>query len=93
MTTRAPFSQKPWQPVALTSTLAQPLPGDLALERLIDVDGIAGAAARVGADADGYPAGRPLAEDFLLESIEALERAKLVEFQGRTSCPAYALER
>jgi hypothetical protein len=66
---------------------AQPLFPDLAFERLIDVCGIAGAASRVGAYADRYPAGRPLAENFPFESIEALERAELVEFQGRTLLP------
>jgi hypothetical protein len=43
---------------------AQPLSPDFALERLIDVGGIAGTASRVGAYADRYPADRPLAEYF-----------------------------
>jgi len=67
---------------------AQPLLADLALERLINGRRVAGAASRVGADADRRPAGRPLAENFLSESIEALERAKLVEFQGRILLPS-----
>jgi hypothetical protein len=66
---------------------AQPLSRDLAPERLIDVGGIAGTASRIGAYADRNPAGRPLSEYFLFESIEALERAKLVEFQGRILLP------
>jgi hypothetical protein len=66
---------------------AQPLPVDLAFERLKDVGRIAGTAPRIGAYADRYPAGRSFAEYFLFESIEALERAKLIEFQGRTLLP------
>jgi hypothetical protein len=66
---------------------AQPLLADLALERLIDGGRVAGPASRVGADTDRCPAGRPLAENFLPESIEALERAQLVEFQGRILLP------
>jgi hypothetical protein len=56
---------------------------DLVLQRLVDRGRAARAAAGVRAYADGDGVRRTLLDDLLLESIEALVRAKLREFQRR----------
>jgi hypothetical protein len=61
--------------------IAEARPRDLAFEGFVNRDRVAGSAPGVRANTDRDDVRRALLDDLLLESIEALVRAQLREFQ------------